>query len=174
MTEIENNPHTTLIEEKVAEIQLSQGKVAIVDSADYNDLSQYKWCAGKAGTNCYARRSIHISTKKKSVELMHRVILGLKKGEICDHINGNGLDNRRINLRKATASQNAQNRKSWGTSKYLGVSLDRKRNKWLAQIEKEGKNIYLGAYVTEDEAALKYNYKAVKLHGEFARLNIIK
>lgn len=103
---------------------------------------------------------------------MHRLIFSLKwtpTTEI-DHKNGNGLDNRRENLRIATRSQNAANRfKRGGSSKFKGVCIAGKR--WKAGIRQDGKSYHLGTFDTEEEAALAYNASATIRFGEFARLN---
>lgn len=88
------------------EIPLTQGKVAIVDDEDYAALSQYKWQVTKRRHTCYARRAIGGG----KYLYMHTAILGKKEGFMADHINGNGLDNRRDNLRLVTQRQNSQNR----------------------------------------------------------------
>jgi hypothetical protein len=100
--------------------------------------------------------------------MLHWDVMGSK---FVDHINGNGLDNRDENLRLATNSQNQMNsRKRSGTSsRYKGVSLQRKR--WRAQIKLDGKLIYLGMFDTEEQAAMAYDYAAIELFGEFSRIN---
>ena len=108
----------------------------------------------------------------------HHVVWALRFGEYpstsLDHINRIKTDNRIENLREATASDNAANCESKGrTSKYVGVSLDRGRGTWIAQIMKGGRNQYIGRYQSEEDAALAYNRAATKIHGEFAALNQI-
>ena len=106
---------------------------------------------------------------------MHREVLGLKYADKLhvDHKNHNGLDMCKCNLRPCNHKQNQQNRISHnGKSKYKGVSCNpRLRKKWYAQIQGPNKRIYLGAYFTEEEAALAYNKKALELFGEFAFTN---
>ena len=114
---------------------------------------------------------------------IHRTIMermlgrNLVDGELVDHINGNGLDNRRANLRVCTHQQNIfnqQKRKDKCSSKYKGVCWSKRNKSWLAQIRFNYKLIYLGYYKNEDDAGLAYNEKAKELFGEFARLNIIE
>ncbi len=151
-------------------IPLTQGKVAIVDDEDYEELSKYNWSALRGGSGVYyARRK-----KDKKMLIMHRIILNAKYGEMVDHINHNGLDNRKENLRICTNSQNQMNRKrNIGVSKYKGVHWSKHSNKWRARITKNGKNAHLGLFGSEKDAARAYNKKATILFGEFALLNDI-
>ncbi len=105
---------------------------------------------------------------------MHNLIINTPDGMEADHINGNTLDNRRSNLRICTRGQNQRNRRGNlnGTSKYKGVSFKNENKKWVAQIGFK-KNMFIGYYKTEIEAALAYNEAAKKYHGKFARLNKI-
>lgn len=105
---------------------------------------------------------------------MHREILGLKKGEIGDHKDGDGLNNQRSNLRKCTHSENLRNakkRRGSHSSHYKGVT--RCRNKWRAVIKVDQKKYSLGNFTTEKEAALAYNVAATKYFGCFAYLNLV-
>lgn len=152
------------------EIQLTQGKVALVDDADFDYLNQWKWYAQKDRNTFYAVRR----DGKKRMK-MHRVILGLDYDDKCvpDHIDLNGLNNQRYNLRIATKGQNSVNRPPTknSVSRYKGVSPMKKR--WQVHIVKDGVQTYLGLYKSETEAAIAYNEAAKKLHGEFAYLNKI-
>jgi|SRR6188768_735071 len=154
------------------EVQLTQGKVALVDDQDYDFLNQFKWYAKKdpfAKTYYAARNNPEV---KGLLILMHRQILGLDDPKLfCDHSDHNGLNNQKYNLRIATRSQNNANKQPTGTSKYLGVSWDKSRNKWKAEIRKNKKGIHIGRFKNEAEAALAYNKKAVEMHGDFANLN---
>jgi hypothetical protein len=146
------------------EITLTQGKVALVSDKDYRRLSQWKWYAYRTtGGLWYARRG-----KRPQVH-MHTEILGGP----TDHSNGDGLDNRRSNLRRATKAQNGRNRKlnSNSTSGYKGVSWNKGRQRWSAQIRVDGKQIYLGLFTDPAEAASVYDEAAVRYHGEYARTN---
>jgi hypothetical protein len=158
-------------------IPLTKGLSAIVDDADYEELSRHKWYAMK---NTYggflARRSTFIDGKHGKV-WMHRFLLGLKKGDnmVGDHINHNTLDNRRFNLRKCTQGQNLCNMSpnKNTSSQYKGVSFNKQCRKWDARISKNGVQHCLQLFETEELAALAYNEKAKELHGEFAHLNKI-
>ena len=105
---------------------------------------------------------------------MHRVIMDAPKGMHVDHINGNGLDNRRENLRLCTNSQNHMNRKTHrdSSSKYKGVSWNKRNSKWQAYIGSGIKRKNLGYFASESDAAKAYDIKAKECFGEFARLNL--
>ncbi len=150
------------------EIQLTQGKVALVDDADYEWLNQYGWCASWSGRRWYA---VHREGRRSI--LMHRLILGLSNPSIQgDHKSGNGLDNRRENLRPATNAQNQANRiKYRGSSMFKGVAWNKRQHDWECYIKKDGKRTFLGRFKDEIKAALAYNEAAGELFGEYALLN---
>lgn len=145
---------------------------AQVGDEDYDYLMQWNWYAHKLGNTHYAIRGIR-KNKKHCLILMHRVLLNPKYKERVDHKDHDGLNNQRSNLRIATPSQNAANRKpnKNGYSKYLGVCFDKQTKKWRVFIRKNYKKINLGRFSNEIEAALAYDAAAVKYHGEFANLN---
>jgi hypothetical protein len=156
------------------EIKLTLGRVALVDDEDYDYLNQWKWCAMKRRDIYYACRSKYISEQKIYIMiLMHRLIMNVTDDSQIDHIDRNGLNNQKSNLRKCTHAQNMMNRKSRGESKYLGVSyLQTKYGKYIvAQIRINGEVKKLGLFKTEEEAAVAYNNAAKIYHGEFANLN---
>ncbi len=154
------------------EIELTQGKVAIIDDKDFPIVANYKWYAFQSKHDWYAQVHIKGNNKRTSLQ-MHRLIIGVLPSIQIDHIDHNGLNNRRSNLRFATNQQNNFNRKSHvnSSSKYKGVSWKKRERKWVAQISIKGKNKHLGYYANEKEAAMAYNKVALKLFGNFAYLN---
>jgi len=159
------------------EITLTKGLKAQIDDADYDLISVYKWFVYKSRNTFYASTYIN----KKQV-LMHRLIMNVTDPKILiDHIDQNGINNQRDNLRRCTQAENYCNRRIPKHKKYttyLGVILDKRylnngAKKWRARIRKNGKAYHLGSFHTDKEAALAYNEGAKKYHGEFARLNII-
>lgn len=157
-------------------IPLTQGKVAIVDDADYEWLNQWKWCAVKKKSGIfYASRG-----QGKATIAMHRQILNIPEGAQADHRNHDGLDNRKCNLRLCTPAENQWNQKPRkGISKYKGVCLLRGKthkgkqykDKWRAYIKKNQKTRWLGCFQNEIDAAEAYDKAAKELFGEFAYTN---
>lgn len=140
-------------------IKLTQGKYALVDDADYKWLNQWKWYASKQGNTWYAYRAIW---KLRKTIGMHRLILGLDFGDKRqgDHINRNGLNNQRCNLRITTHQQNHFNNGAKGYGFH--------RNRWEAYININDKKIHLGKFKTEQEAKQVRQEAKVKYFGEFA------
>jgi len=144
-------------------IPLSNKQRAIVDDADHDWLNEFTWCY----TGQYAQTQVD----KKRIK-MHRMILNPAINVAVDHINGDGLDNRRSNLRICTNSENQYNRKRGknNTTGYKGIK--RQGNKWQAKIGYQGKQRYLGTFETPEEAAQAYDKAAIELYGDFARGNL--
>lgn len=153
-------------------IELTKGRVTVVDDEDFEVLAQWRWHLGGSG---YAARTRRIGGRKTEKVLMHRVIMGNPEGMHIDHINGDPLDNRRSNLRIVTRFQNEQNRgkNKNNTSGYKGVTFSKKEQKWVAQITANGKSYRAGCHASPEAAAQAYNEAATRLHGEFATLNKI-
>lgn len=168
---------TTLIESgKVKEIPLTMGMVAIVDSADYERLSKHKWHAYRGRYTFYAARKFFSCDYNKEITIsMHRQLLGMSYGDgkIGDHKNGNGLDNRRLNLREASHTKNLWNTKmrSHNTSGYRGLYWFKKAGKWNARIRVNNVTHSLGLFIDKKDAAVAYDKAALEYHGEFASLN---
>lgn len=154
-------------------IPLTQGKFAIVDEKDFDWLSQYKWHINNARLTFNAVRSVK-KNHRNSLVLMHREIMNCPAGSFIDHINHNGLDNRRGNLRFVSIEQNNWNRRKQRgtfTSLYKGVYYHKGRGKWSSKIKCKGKHIFIGWFDDEESAARAYDEKAKELFGEFACLN---
>jgi hypothetical protein len=148
------------------EIPLTRGKVVIVDDEDYLELSKCQWYASKQGRTYYAVRvGPKVKGKRFPLIRMHAVILGTPVGMDSDHINGDGLDNRRENLRIVDHRTNQQNRHESKTSKYLGVYWDAEKKKWRAEIFISGKKRRLGRYMIEEDAAEAYQCACAELVG---------
>lgn len=152
-------------------IELSQGKVAVVDDEDFEWLSQWKWCAVRNHHTFYAIRKERLADGKRQTVRMHREIMNVEAGIKVDHKDGDGLNNTRNNLRAATNQQNLWNRllPSHNTSGYKGIY--RVKSKWRAEIKVNGTKKSLGYFSSAEEAARQYDVVAKELHGEFARLN---
>ena len=155
-------------------IPLTQGKYALVDPEDYERLSKYKWHAIKSKNTFYASRSIHLGKNKWKHIKMHREIIDPPDYLFVDHVNHTGYDNRKANLRTATHRQNSYNRihfRKNQSSKYKGVSFNKRKKKWIAQIRYNSKHKFIGYFDNEIEAAKAYDKAAKIHHGEFAVLN---
>ena len=141
-------------------IPLTRGQFAIVDDDMFEYISQWKWHALKQPHTYYAARNV-TKNKKKETIWMHRIINKTSSDKKTDHINGNGLDNRKKNLRSATHQENMINCARWveGSSKYRGVSWHCGNKKWYAQITVNYKNLYVGSFDTEKQAKLAYDAK---------------
>lgn len=156
----------------VIKVPLSKGKETIIDSIDA-DLVALKWQYYKG----YAKRKSHRASPSPCCYRLHRLVLErkldrpLQKGEVCDHINGDTLDNRRQNLRAVSHGENIRNQKKRcnNTSGYKGVSWHKRDHVWQANIFFDGNAIYLGSFNSAEEAHEAYKTAAIKYHGEFAR-----
>ncbi len=155
------------------EINLTQGKVALVDDEDYEKVSQFKWFAIRQRHHWYAGRSIPDKTKKSGQRtvLLHQFLL--PGGRRVDHRDGNGLNNLCGNLRAATGEQNGANckRSLANSSGFKGVSWNPVAKRWRADIRPQRRHIFLGHFETPESAAKAYDTAAVENFGAFARLN---
>ncbi len=149
---------------QVRRIPLGKGLFATIDSADCEEVSKYHWYSSRGG-NVYAA-----ATRNGRTVYMHRMLMRPRKGYVVDHIDGNGLNNRRCNLRVCTPAQNLANKSPrGGSSQFVGVY--RRRDKWVAHVTRRGKYYYLGIFDDEVAAAKARDRKAYELHGEYAYLN---
>jgi hypothetical protein len=148
-------------------VPLTQGHYALIDDCDADLVAQRNWCVRNAtGVDVLYAQAYFDGVMRG----MHRLIMGWPSTEV-DHRNGDGLDNRRCNLRLATKSQNSCNRGPNGNVPFKGVYFDRDRQLFAADIRANGVRIRLGRFATAEEAGRAYDQAALELHGEFAWLN---
>ncbi len=156
-------------------IPLTQGYFALVDDEDFAWLSKHKWQVSKFPNTDYAVRSKTIRYKKREKIQMHRLIVGLsiRDKQECDHIDGNGLNNQKNNLRVCSRQQNRHNSKSnkCSSSQYKGVAWHKQHKKWGANITINEKAISLGSFNDELQAARAYDLAAIYYFGDFANTN---
>lgn len=152
-------------------IPLTRNRVAVVDEADFDALNAFKWCADRKGHTWYAVRKVKTPNGARLQE-MGRFLMKLGFGDRrrVDHIDGDGLNYQRLNLRVVTAQQDRWNtRRAMGRSKLVGVSYRKDRtNCWRASIRQDGRFISLGYFADKHEAKRAYDAAAKKLRGEFA------
>lgn len=149
-----------------------KGKFALVDDADYADLSRFKWYIANTG---YVYSYPASWRDGVSPVAMHRYIMNPPSRKVVDHVNSDKLNNTRQDLRIATPSENTANSRpsTKSSSKYKGVHWNTNKARWVASITVNYKQIIVGQFVTQREAALAYNDAALHHFGEFARLNTI-
>jgi len=155
------------------EIKLTRGFVAIVDEDDYAELNRFKWYVARSGLGRnYAHRMSSANGKRLCIS-MHRSIARPPRGKIIDHIDGDGLNNTRANLRFCTASQNNRNRikRAACHSRFKGVTWKADAKLWFAQIASDKVKYNIGYFKDEIEAARAYDKEALRLHKDFARIN---
>lgn len=157
--------------ESVLTVPLTRGYVALVDAADYPRVIEAgSWNVRPHGKTIYAQRCILLPDGRRSTQQMHNFItdaIGI------DHRNGDGLDNRRANLRISTQAQNCANTRIRSNNKsgFKGVSWKASRSAWCAQIRRNDKSYHLGLFADREEAARAYDAAAIEFFGEFARIN---
>lgn len=158
------------------QVPLTRGKFALIDDDDAVRVAQFSWAADpptKVRKCWYASARIVVDGKITTIR-MHRLIMNAQPGEQIDHWNGDGLDNRRGNLRKCTGSQNRQNiRELYSSNKsgYKGVHWCKSHSKWVARVVVDGKVHHLGYFSTREEAGAAYDAAAKQTFGEFAATN---
>lgn len=168
----------------MAEIVLTNGMVAMIDDEDFHAIKTVEFRDGKVWTGTISGVRWSALTNKRSIYataswpgrkpiLLHRAVMNATAGHVVDHINHDGLDNRRCNLRLVTQTQNMANARHCDTSvsRFKGVWYWKQKNKYIARIKSNGKTIYLGLFDSDTDAAIAYNKKAIELRGEFAWLN---
>lgn len=161
----------------MGKIKLTQDYEALVDDTDFERVSEHKWYAkverrADCSVRVYAVRNVPREGGGQMTQRLHRFIMDAPTDVQMDHINGDGLDNRRENLRVCTRSENQRNmRPRGGYSQYKGVTLFKRDAKWVARIWFDGKKIYLGKFDDEKAAAMAYDSAATNFFGPFARTN---
>ena len=157
-------------------IPLTHGLYATVDAEDYEWLSQYRWHARfhkRCDTVYAARARVYRENGKvhRRIVTMHREIMKPPEGMVIDHINGNGINNRRCNMRTCTQAQNVLNRRACPTAKSRFIGVFPRGDKWRAAIRYKKRQFHIGTFDDEVEAAKARDRKAIELFGQFARLN---
>ena len=157
------------VEGNVAYITLTRGYEAVIDADDAPLVSGANWCSLPTKNTVYAVRGEMCDGKLRTIYL-HRVVMRAVCSSHIDHVDRNGLNNRKANLRKATKAQNQWNtgQNARNTSGFKGVSWDRGTNKWRAQISAGRGRKYLGVFITAEEAHAAYQSAAAEMHGTFA------
>ncbi|MGL4320785.1 MAG: hypothetical protein ACRCS3_07975 [Paracoccaceae bacterium] len=160
------------IDGAVAYIPLTQGYEAIIDAVDVPLVEDYNWYAKLRGHAVYAMRTSRDAHGKNQTTLLHRAILPAPSAKHIDHISGDGLDNRRANIRAASPMQNSQNQKlrKDNTSGFKGVYWNKLRRAWLSRIGCGGEKIHLGYFPTAKAAHAAYCKASKRLHGKFGRV----
>lgn len=157
---------------KAARLPLSRGQEAVIDPCDVMLVSQFTWHASKNDSGrWYAATNLRADGKRKQMPL-HRLLTGAGPGMVVDHIDGDGLNNRRSNMRVCTVAENQWNSRKQrvkATSQFKGVY--RAGGSWVAVIRANGARHHLGSFADEKKAAAAYDAAAMGLHGEFAMLN---
>lgn len=171
MTTGENNEQTVYI-------PLTRGKYAMVDGEDYARLAPYSWHAfhDKKDGRWLAARGERLRRDGRSITRnvwMHREILHAPEGVLVEHLNGDGLDNRKTNLQRSTRAERYAKRGklNTNTSGYCGVTFYARTGRWRAQIRSEGTTVHLGYFATPEDAALAYDRRAREIFGEYAYQN---
>jgi len=160
-------------------IYLKSGETVLVDDEDYPIISRYSW--RKSNKNGYAMTTFKFTDEAEHTVYLHKLVMGMGCFGVCDHVNGDVLDCRKDNLRRATHQENGWNKAKQKsvrglqpTSQYKGVSRVESKTKgtrWVALIRHSGRTFRLGYFSTEEAAARAWNKKAKEYRGEFAWLN---
>jgi hypothetical protein len=159
------------------EIPLTKGKVAVIDDEDYESLARHRWITQEVRPTykgrVYASKFYARASCRGPALLMHRLITSAPKGMDVDHIDGDGLNNRRCNLRICTRSQNQRNKRVANRNGFCGVvfKAKKKTNQYAAQITVDKKTVYVGYFDTAERAARAADSARYAIAGEFAKLN---
>lgn len=152
------------------QVELTRGYRAIVDDEDYEAVAQHRWHVTIKKRSTYAARNAPRDGGGYATQRLHTFLTGWP---LVDHIDGDGLNNQRSNLRQAGASENNQNARKHAAaySQYKGVSWCKREGRWFAQIQYQHRRRHLGYHASELDAARAYDVAARELFGEFARPN---
>lgn len=156
------------IEGNIAYVPLTKGYEAVVDASDVSLVEGLNWHSKPDKRCVYARANVQKNDGTRTTITMHKLLTGFA---LTDHKNGDGLCNRRSNLREATIEQNNRNvaKPRTNTSGIKGVNWDRRRNKWRALISIGNKSVHLGYFAAPEDAATAYAEASAKYHGKFGR-----
>lgn len=156
---------------RMKRVLLTKGKFALVDDEDFEKVSKFRWYAEKAK----GKNKFYAAHKRDKKKYLHRFVMRDPKGKQIDHRNNDGLDCRKMNLRVATNQQNrmssVKTKRNKKSSRYKGVTFDKRSGRFIAQIMKAGKHFHLGSSLNQKDCAKMYNKAALKLFGSFAKLN---
>lgn len=161
----------------VKTIELTQGYETLIDDADFDRFSMYKWCANidRRRGKVYAYRKTQGPHEKRKSVYLHREILGVTDSKVrVDHDDGDGLNNQRYNIRTCSTRQNNMNqkkRRDGFSSRYKGVCWHKRDQKFYAAIKINGRSKFLGRFDSERDAAMAYDAAARKHFGDFAVCN---
>lgn len=163
-----------IVQERVAwvEIRVGSDRVAKVDANDFPLVAGRTWFTCTNDQCTYAGSNV-LNGEKTATVMMHRLIAVAGRESEVDHENGDGLDNRRFNLRICTHAENMRNRRKHkpASSRFKGVWFDKRHGKWTSEIKVGGKKIYGGRFRVEEDAAKRYDELSLEHHGEFGRRN---
>ena len=154
------------------EIPLTKGKVALVDDDDYEMLVEFKWHSHLCRNVWYATHTTRRINGKQTTVKMHHLIMNVPKGMQIDHIDGNGLNNQKNNLRVVTNRINHMNRQWVRKSKYPGITWERRREHWVAQAQIGGKHIHIGSFPTEELAYQAYLARVMPLEEKLISISL--
>jgi hypothetical protein len=160
------------VEGNIAYIALTKGYEAVIDAADVPLVEGWNWYAQPGGRTVYAA-SKGAACGRRCRVFLHRLLLGEPLDVFVDHVNSDGLDNRRANLRLASASQNQHNKamQNNNTSGFKGVTWKANKRQWVARISCGGKSKHLGYFDTPEAAHFAYASASAAIHGEFGRVS---
>lgn len=149
------------------------GMFATIDEEDADKVSGFRWNVRKDVNTFSATAAVYLGGRRQKIVSMHRIIMPCPEGMMIDHINLDGLDNRKENLRIAANSQNVMNQglRSSNSSGFKGVYWKTQENRWVAQIRSNGRYWFLGYFDDPVLAAIAYDMAAQEIQGEFARFN---